>query len=381
MRAGYFLKLIATLFLVSPAPTCIRATNQEGVHLEHTTPRPRYLINLTLNEFSVLNVAEMDGLIKYGGGADFHLKIAKQGNEVVWTITIDNARLMELLGIFVGEKTMKLVQSLDLNSIDPNQKIALEAIKSLTLKMEHAQKNPVWDSLKISGVVLQDGTNWVIQAKDDKFKIVGNKTQSLSSKIGKPVVADGFVKMAGQFEVTRFVEKKQNTLELFVMSLCPFGQRAETALYSFLERTNINPAPNLEIRYIFYRQQKDGQEVFAAMHGESEITENLVQIVIRDQFQQSFKTYLRLRTTNGSLPWPAVASEAGLGQDAIAEIEKTIVSQRYSLIRKEYDYVSGQHEVLDGSPSYVWESERVTDLKSIDEFSGMEDSAHGNCSR
>src|ERR1039457_2706178 len=92
---------------------------------------PHYILKLTLNEFSILNVSEMDGLLKYGGSGDFKLSMAKEGSNVVWNVTVDNPRLMELLGIFVGEKTMKLVQSLDPNNLDPNQKIVLEAIKPL----------------------------------------------------------------------------------------------------------------------------------------------------------------------------------------------------------------------------------------------------------
>ena len=83
---------------------------------------PKFILVLNLNEFSILNVSEMDGLLKYGGSGEFKLNMAREGtNEVVWTVTIDSPRLMELLGIFVGEKTMKLVQSLDPNNLDANQ--------------------------------------------------------------------------------------------------------------------------------------------------------------------------------------------------------------------------------------------------------------------
>ena len=128
---------------------------------------PKFVLSLNLNEFSILNVSEMDGLLKYGGSADFRLSMARVGtNEVVWTVTIENPRLMELVGIFVGEKTVKLVQSLDPNSIEPNQKLALQAVKSLTQKLEQAQKNPVWDSVTLSGYVMQEKGAWRIVSKD-----------------------------------------------------------------------------------------------------------------------------------------------------------------------------------------------------------------------
>jgi hypothetical protein len=346
---------------------------------------PHFSLRLTLTEFSILNVSEMDGLLKYGGSGDFKLSMAKVGSNVVWNVTVDNPRLMELLGIFVGEKTMKLVQSLDPNNLDPNQKIALEAIKSLSRKLEEAQKNPVWDSVKLSGTVSPDGTNWVLQGKEDKFNLVGDKLPELESRSGRPVVADGFVKMPGQFEVTRFIDQKPNTLELFVMSFCPFGQRAETMLYDFLSRTNVAASrqsaanPKLEVHYIFYKQNKDGKDVFVSMHGDTEVTEDLVQMMIRDHFTPLFEGYIRLRNKSGSADWQKLAEQAGLTKDNIALIETTITTNREALVRTEYDYVAGQCEILDASPSYLWESEKVADLKKVAAFKGI-DSTQEACS-
>jgi len=243
-------------FIIGPAKPTLAS---EGVHYSTNS---HHVMKLTLNEFSVLNVSEMDGLLKYGGSGDFQLKMAKEGSNVVWNVTVDSPRLMELLGVFVGEKTIKLVQSLDPSNIDPNQKMALEAIKSLSQKLEEAQKNPFWDSITQSGTVLQEGTNWVLQAKDDKFNLLGDKLAELKTRCGRQVVAEGFVKAPGQFEVARFKDKKQNTLELFVMSFCPFGQRAETLLFDYLGRTNLASKPQIEIHYIFYKQNKNGEDFF-----------------------------------------------------------------------------------------------------------------------
>ena len=376
------LAILITVFEMS----CLRLHGSENLPNESGR---HHVIKLTLNEFSILNVSEMDGLMKYGGNGDFKLSMAKVGSNVVWNVTVDNPRLMELLGIFVGEKTMKLVQSLDPNNLDPNQKIALEAIKSLSRKLEEAQKNPVWDSVKLSGTVSPDGTNWVLQGKEDKFNLIGDKLPELKSRSGRPVVADGFVKTPGQFEVTRFMDQKPNTLELFVMSQCPFGQRAETMLYDFLARTNLaasrqsaanpNPKPKLEVHYIFYKQNKDGKDVFVSMHGDGEVIEDLVQMMIRDHITPLFETYLRLRNKSGSAEWQKLAEQAGLTKDNITFIETTITTNRDALIRQEYDYVAGQCEITDGSPSYVWESQKVADIKKVAMFKGI-DSPQENCS-
>jgi hypothetical protein len=55
------------------------------------------------------------------------------------------------------------------------------------------------------------------------------------------------------------------------------------------------------------------------------------------------------------------------------------VSNRDSMIRQEYDYVARQCEILDGSPSYLWESEKVMDLRRVPGFKGI-DSTQDACS-
>ena len=116
------------------------------------------MLKLGLNEFSILNVAEMDGLQKYGGSGNFQLKIAREGSDGVWNVTVDSPRLMELLGIFVGERTVKLVrvstrpmltQTIDL----------LWAVKSLIQRVyrEQALSAGGRDELKLGRVLGADG--------------------------------------------------------------------------------------------------------------------------------------------------------------------------------------------------------------------------------
>ena len=369
MRIDVLLRTALVIWLSLRTLICPFTAEAAESPIEQSSPH--YTFGLSLNEFSILNVAEMDGLLKYGGSGDFKLSMAKVGSEVVWTVTIDNARFMELLGVFVGEKTVKLIQGLDLENIDSNQKIALTAIKSLTAKFDAAQKNPVWDSMKLSGVVVQKETNWLLQTKDESFKLTGDKLPELQDQSGKAIVADGFMKKPGEFEVTRFIGKRENTLELFVMSFCPFGQRAESSLLQHIAKANTDTRPSLEVRYIFYKQQKDGVESFVSLHGEEEIVENLVQIVIRESFPAFFQAYLQLRAEGGRAPWKSLTEKVGFSADETAEIEQIITTKCDEIIRKEYEYVTGRYDIKDGSPTFVWESERVPDLKKIEAFKGL----------
>ena len=341
---------------------------------------PHHILKLTLNEYSILNASEVDGLIKYGGSGDFQVTMAKEGNEVTWTVTIDNPRLMELLGIFVGEKTVKLVQGLNPNSIDPSEKVALEAIKSLTQKMEYAQRNPIWDSIKLTGLVVQQGTNWMFQTKDDTYQLAGGKLADVRTLNGKPIIADGFVKVPGEFELTGFIDKQTNTLELFVMSHCPYAQQAESKLLAFLSQTNLASKPQLELHYLFYKTKQDGKDVFGSPHGDDEATEDLVQMAIRDIHPNQFLAYLRERVIHPDATWKSLAEKAGLNAADIALLDKMITDQRDSMMRGEYETMINRYGIVDASPSYFWEGEQVRDLRKIEVFKGLDQLKLETCS-
>ena len=68
-----------------------------------------------------------------------------------------------------------------------------------------------------------------------------------------------------------------------------------------------------------------------------------------------------------------------MSKDNLAFIETTLTTNRDALIRSEYDYVAGQCEVTDGSPSYLWESQKVADIRKVAVFKGI-DSPQENCS-
>jgi hypothetical protein len=187
------------------------------------------------------------------------------------------------------------------------------------------------------------------------------------------------VKIPGQLDVTRVIGKRHNSLELFVMSLCPFGQKAEKSLFAFLASTNASPNLHLDVHYIFYSQQKDGKQVFTSLHGEEEVMEDLVQMTLRDHYPALFRPYLELRTSSGGASWEKLLEQ--LTSDPLkAEIEKLIANHREQMILSEYSYAVGRYDITDGSPSYVWEGERVKDLRALEEFMGLSGATPEECS-
>lgn len=350
-----------------------------GAESGAATVRPHHTLRLTLNEFSILNVSEMDGLMKYGGSGDFQLRMAKEGNEVIWIVTIDNPRLAELLPVFVAEKTVKLLQSLDVQNISPDQKIALEAVKSLTQKLEFAQKNPSWDSIRLAGSVEKTEKGLFLKTEDETVQLTGSQLGAIGQQAGKSIIAEGMVKLPGELEVSRYIEKRENTLEIFVMSLCPFGKAATSSLVEHLAQTQFSPVPSLEIHYLFYKQEKDGKATFTSLHGEEEILENLVQIVIRDSFPEFYIAYLLHRAEDGKSSWTEVVRKVGGSEADAQNIANRIKGERDVLIRKEYDYAASRYGITDKSPSFVWEGEPVSNLRKIPAFRNFDLASKGAC--
>jgi len=219
--------------------------------------------------------------------------------------------------------------------------------------------------------VVADNGSLFIEGNQGRFQVTGNYLAELSQRIGKRVIAVGFIKAKDQIEMTAFMEKKENTLELFVMSLCPYAKIAESSVLDFLKTYAGRSKPSLEIHYIFYRNINGGDTIFTSMHGEEEVKEDLVQMVIRDRYPQFFYDYLLRKIANNNSLWESLAGEVGLKSEEIKSIRQTIKSEREKLIQQEYDYVTRTYEIYDGSPTYVWESEWVPDIKEVEVFKNM----------
>ncbi len=331
----------------------------------------RYEVKLDLKEFSILNAAARLGVGKYGGTADFAATVAKDGNDVVWTVRIDNPRLIEVWEYWMTEKTAELVNLLDFENLDPSGKSALATAKSINAKIARARANPIWDPVKISGLVAEKDNRWFIQTDHGECLVTGRKLEEIKRMIDKRVVVSGLVKVQDQIEVTQFLEKKQNTLELFVMSLCPFSKRAEASIIEFLEGSIGSNKPSLEVHYIFYRRNENGNSVFSSLHGEEEVQENLVQMVIRDAFADFYFAYLLARSRSSD-SWEQIADAVGIGKEGVKTIRDAVSEGRDSLIKTEYTHVAEKHGIYDGSPTYVWESEPVKDIREIAVFKDFE---------
>ena len=115
------------------------------------------------------------------------------------------------------------------------------------------------------------------------------------------------------------------------------------------------------------------------MHGHKELMENLVQILIRDNFNQYFFPYLLERNQDKNISWQESAAEVGISDKDIKIIENKIITEQQKLIQTEYDYAVHTYKITDGSPTYVWESEIIPNIRKIELFQDLDFSTHKKC--
>ncbi|OGR51419.1 MAG: hypothetical protein A2049_07495 [Elusimicrobia bacterium GWA2_62_23] len=108
--------------------------------------------------------------------------------------------------------------------------------------------------------------------------------------------------------------EKKNTVELFVMSQCPFGAMAENALLDAEKNKLLPEGAKLEIHYIGdSKKNEKGELEFSSLHGQPEWEENARQLVIAEKFPGKLKAYLAERNKDySSADWQKAAKAAGL---------------------------------------------------------------------
>lgn len=345
--------------------------------------QPRFELRASSLEFSLLHGAAQAGVTRYGGDAGFRIELAKEGGQVVTTVTIDNTKLLDVWTYWSAEHTSNLLSLVDLDDLDPDSKLALRTAQSVNAKLAWSKANPIYDPLTLGGSLVADDGGIVLRTEQGVARVIGELAAELASFGGRDVVATGFVKTAGEMEVTRFAELKPDTLELFSMAHCPFGKRAERAVIEFLRTLPERERPMLEVRYIFYEKPSadaGAAPTYTALHGEKEVHESLVQMLIRDLLPWMFHDYLLARVESDA-PWQELAAKVGIAPDDVALIEQRAAAERDELIRAELDYATHRHAIRDGSPTYVWEGRVVQDVRSVSAFRSLTfDSPAATCS-
>ncbi len=112
-------------------------------------------------------------------------------------------------------------------------------------------------------------------------------------------------------------------VELFVMSQCPFGVRAEEAMAPVLDE--FGARVDFQLRFIA-TPAGDG---FNSLHGQPEIDEDIRQVVMARQFPAQYFDYVVARAANyRSSAWQPVAAAAGIDAQAVERLARSATGQR-----------------------------------------------------
>lgn len=121
------------------------------------------------------------------------------------------------------------------------------------------------------------------------------------------------------------------SLQVFVMSMCPFGVKAENAMIEVLDAFK-GDGIQFEVHFIA-DEQPDG--TFKALHGQPEVDENIRQLCAIDMYPKNYKwfEYIKCRNENiRNADWKACASKVKM--DAAA-IEKCATGEKGKKLHSE----------------------------------------------
>ncbi len=112
----------------------------------------------------------------------------------------------------------------------------------------------------------------------------------------------------------------KNDIQVFVMSDCPYGKQAITALKQAVD--NFGDAVTYDVHYIANEQGG----AFSSLHGQYEVDEDIVQLCVKEYSPDEWLDYINCRSTNGvkGIDWHTCANEAGISTVAVKTVEKCV---------------------------------------------------------
>jgi len=148
---------------------------------------------------------------------------------------------------------------------------------------------------------------------------LGREIPVYATKDGKFLITiNGMIDMTEELPETpqtgEIPKTDKPTVDLFVMSQCPFGVQAETNIKPVVELLGDKIDFNL---YFIARKTGDG---FSSLHGEEEVNEDLRQVCIMQYYPEKFWDYLECVDKDyrniGSV-WENCAEDVGIDTDII----------------------------------------------------------------
>jgi len=198
------------------------------------------------------------------------------------------------------------------------------------------------------------------------------KTLAVMKKMDEPLKGgyfqqtEDFILLPHQTQQGVFMGKqsKPNVMELFVMSQCPFGVRAENFVIEAKKNGTFPTDKDLKIRYIVSYNDRNG---FNSLHGSGEWEENVRQLLIAKYYPEKFWKYLEIRNKDyRSSRWDKAMEQAGIN---MKKIMKKFDTEGLALLKEEAAY--SQSYNIGASPSFLWEGQVQLDFGSAAQVDGF----------
>jgi len=356
----------------------VNAAGAEAVEKDFAHPdQATYYVSMELPEFSMFNNSLITGLSRRGGGAEFNLQVIKmpQMEQACWVISAQNPAVMQACSQWVALESLDVVSSTNFAQLDGSITPTLDALGALGRKLKTAVEHPGWPVHRVVGRFSANGGKPMVTLENGQsIALAGVPTGTTSPLEQMQVRAAGSVREAVQLTVSAFAPVSTDTLEVFTMSQCPFGQQVVPALARFIkeQKASGNEAPKLNVRYIFYKVSDDPESDYFTLHGAAELKENLVQMFIRDTFSDKFLPYLLARFTNPTTEWQLLAQQVGLSDTDVQMLQLLIQSNAKMAIAQEYRYVHDLAGVEDKSPTYMWNGRLIDSPQQADTFASFQ---------
>lgn len=330
-----------------------------------TTFSPRYKLTLDRAEFQLFSAALAAGVERAGGGVDLYWRVERAGEQMSWIIGANNEDGLKKLSLWVT------------TTPSPASTVPDSSRATLQRKLEQALAHPYWERTRITGRVVQQSGRMFLQATRGMFLLKGPEYEQLVQQMNRKVVVEGYIDNVDELEADHIRVAPENTLELAVMSHCPYGRNAENAVLNLLESMPEKDRPGVEVRYVIYKSDHGASTEYTSMHGPDELQEDLVQMAIRDHHRGSFFRYLRLRNSC-DFAWDEVARRVGMTALQIEDVRRRIRDEQVDMLQREYLYVTKECDVWDGSPTYIWEGEKTPKIQDVAAFKGLS-TGSGSC--
>jgi len=179
---------------------------------------------------------------------------------------------------------------------------------------------------------------------------------------------------------------RENTLELYIMSQCPYGVMAGNLLYGAQKEGKLPEKYTLELHFIGNAVKNDkGEWQFSSLHGENEWKEDARQLFISKHFPKKIGAYILERNKEvTSEDWKKAAKAAGLSSSEIDKIEKGEAEAKELLAA---DFAISDALGIASSPSFIHNGQNffvgmgpLHQLKGLENLSGSKVSAPAGAS-